>query len=66
MPPYTDSPPNAFGSGPLPDVVEIGLLLPASWAVELVEMSKRRGQSVAQILRGMIDLEISTERALRN
>jgi hypothetical protein len=37
------------------DVVEIGLLLPASWADALLEMSKRRGQSIAQILRGMID-----------
>jgi hypothetical protein len=37
------------------DVVEIGLLLPASWAEALLEMSKRRGQSIAQILRGMID-----------
>ena len=37
------------------DVVEIGLLLPAEWADALLEISKRRRQSVGQILRGMID-----------
>ena len=37
------------------DVVEIGLLLPASWADALLEMSRRRRQSVGQILRGLID-----------
>lgn len=37
------------------EVVEIGLLLPASWADALLEMSKRRRQSVGQILRTMID-----------
>ena len=40
------------------EVVEIGLLLPASWADALLEMSKRRRQSVGQILRGMIDREL--------
>jgi hypothetical protein len=37
------------------DVVEIGLLLPAAWAEALLKIAKRRGQSVAQILRSMID-----------
>lgn len=37
------------------EVVEIGLLLPTAWADALIEMSKRRRQSVGQILRGMID-----------
>jgi hypothetical protein len=37
------------------DVVEIGLLLPVSRADALIELSKRRQQSVAQILRGLID-----------
>ncbi len=41
---------NVFG-----DVVEIGLLLPASWADALLEISKRRRQSVGQVLRSMID-----------
>jgi hypothetical protein len=36
------------------DVVEIGLLLPANWAEALVELSRRRRQSVGQILRGWI------------
>ena len=40
------------------DVVEIGLLMPASWADALLEMSKRRRQSVGQILRGLIDREL--------
>jgi hypothetical protein len=37
------------------EVVEIGLLLPVNRADALVELSKRRQQSVAQILRGLID-----------
>jgi hypothetical protein len=37
------------------EVVEIGLLLPASWADALLAMSKRKRQSVGQILRSMID-----------
>jgi hypothetical protein len=37
------------------EVVEIGLLLPASRADALVELSRRRQQSVAQILRSLID-----------
>ena len=46
---------NKLGMMASGEVVEIGLLLPASWADALVEMSKRRRQSVGQILRGMID-----------
>jgi hypothetical protein len=38
-----------------PDVVEIGLLLPTSRINALIELSKKRHQSVGQILRGMID-----------
>ena len=41
-------------TGSLSDVVEIGLLLPADWAAELIELSKKRQQSVAQILRSFI------------
>ena len=37
------------------DVVEVGLLLPANWADALLEMSKRKQQSVGQLLRAMID-----------
>jgi hypothetical protein len=36
------------------DVVEISLLLPSGWANELIELSRERQQSVAQILRSMI------------
>jgi hypothetical protein len=43
------------GMGATEAVVEIGLLLPASWADALLEMSKRRRQSVGQILRTIID-----------
>ena len=45
------------------DVVEIGLLLPASWADALLEMSKRRRQSVGQILRTMIDRGLMDDEA---
>ena len=37
------------------EVVEINLLLPARWALDLMELSRERGQSVGQILRSMID-----------
>ena len=37
-----------------PQVVEIGLLLPANWAAALIELSKIRQVSVAQILRGSV------------
>ena len=36
------------------DVVEISLLLPSRWANDLIELSRERHQSVAQILRSMI------------
>ncbi|HZW31839.1 MAG TPA: hypothetical protein VFF52_14095 [Isosphaeraceae bacterium] len=36
------------------DVVEISLLLPARWAQDLMTLSRERGQSIGQILRGMI------------
>jgi hypothetical protein len=36
------------------DVVEISLLLPARWAQDLMTLSRERGRSVGQILRGMI------------
>ncbi len=36
-------------------VVEFGLLLPAEWAVTLIELSKKRQQSVGQMLRSAIE-----------
>jgi hypothetical protein len=38
-----------------PDVVEIGLLLPTSRVNALIELSKKKHQSVGQILRGLIE-----------
>jgi hypothetical protein len=40
------------------DVVEIGLLLPASRVDALIELSRKKRQSVGQILRGLIDREL--------
>lgn len=37
------------------DVVELPLLLPKKRAEELLRLSKRRNQSVAQILRNLVD-----------
>ena len=41
------------------DVVEIGLLLPASRAEALLALSRQRHQSVGHILRGLIDQAIA-------
>jgi len=38
-----------------PDVVEVGLLLPTDWAVALVKLSEKRQQTVAQILRSLVE-----------
>jgi hypothetical protein len=40
------------------DVIEIGLLLPTSRVNALIELSKKKRQSVGQILRGLIDREL--------
>jgi hypothetical protein len=49
----TDAP--AVFNETLGEVVEIALLLPASRAEALVALSRRRRQSVGQILRQLID-----------
>ena len=41
------------------DVVEIGLFLPTHRAEALIALSRQRRQSVAQILRGLIDQAIA-------
>ena len=41
------------------DVVEIGLFLPSHRAEALIALSRRRRQSVGQILRGLIDQAIA-------
>lgn len=46
---------------PPDDVVEIGLLLPKNWANALIELSKRRQQSVGQILRHLIDRALTDD-----
>ena len=43
------------------DVIHVNLLLPAERAEALIAMSRRRQQSVGQILRGLIDREIASE-----
>jgi hypothetical protein len=49
-----DTPANVAGNEDGAEVVEIGLLLPANWAIALIELSKVRGESVAQILRASV------------
>ena len=46
------------------DVVEIGLLLPANWAVALVELSKKREESVGQLIRTCIGRELCKNNAV--
>jgi hypothetical protein len=48
---------SAFQGGKVPasDVVEIGLLLPTSRVNALIELSRKKQQSVAQLLRDLID-----------
>jgi uncharacterized protein with PIN domain len=43
------------------DVIHVNLLLPAERAEALIAMSRRRQQSVGQILRNLIDREIASE-----
>jgi hypothetical protein len=42
------------GDNKAAEVVEIGLLLPAEWAGALMELSKKRQESVGQLLRAFI------------
>jgi hypothetical protein len=41
-------------SSEMPQVVEVGLLMPAHWASALLELSRIRQTSVAQILRASV------------
>ena len=50
----SDLVPSLALTGSRDDVVEIGLLLPAHWAIALVELSKQRRESVGQLLRALI------------
>lgn len=53
-------PPTLFPDGQS-EIVEVPLLLPTRRLEELVAMSRRRGISVAQILRQLIDQAIAAE-----
>ena len=44
-------------------VVEIGLFLPARRAQALIDLSRRKGQSVGELLRGLIDQAIAAPEA---
>ena len=44
------------------DVVEIGILLPANRAADLIQIARSRRESVGQLLRGMIDRELAAQR----
>jgi hypothetical protein len=49
-----DTPASPVSNVGLPQVVEVGLLLPVNWANALIELSRLRGESVAQIVRASI------------
>ena len=42
------------------DVVEIGILLPANRAADLINIAKARQESVGHLLRKLIDRELAT------
>jgi hypothetical protein len=44
---------------PSDDVVELGLLLPANRVAELLRLAQARQESVGQLLRKLIDRELS-------
>ncbi len=46
----------------LDDVVEIGILLPASRAADLIQIAKSRQESVGHLIRKMIDRELAAQR----
>ena len=50
-----------LGKGLRDDVVEVALLLPTNRAEALVAMSRRRHESVGQILRNLIDRALDTD-----
>ena len=46
----------------LEDVVEIGILLPANRAADLIQIAKARHESVGHLLRKLIDRELAMDR----
>lgn len=57
---YSSEVPPVFGETP-PAVVEITLLLPTNRAEALVALSRRRGQTVGQVIRQMIEGALAAE-----
>lgn len=53
---------SALGTGAADVVVEVALLLPANRMAALVALSRRKRQSVGQLLRGLIDEALAVER----
>lgn len=58
MKPFATNSALPIGPSAADPVVEIGLLLPAKRAEALIALSRERRQSVAQILRGLIEREL--------
>lgn len=56
---FDDGPADFPGTTEVPQVVEVGLLLPANWAAALIQLSKERGETVAQILRASVAKTLS-------
>jgi hypothetical protein len=50
-----------FGNGERDEVVELALLLPASRAEALLDLSRQRRESVAQTLRALIERALAAE-----
>jgi hypothetical protein len=58
MAPYQSTSAPEFSTSSPPDVIEVGLLLTAGRVNALIELSRKKRQSVSQILRGLIDREL--------
>ncbi len=58
--------PARAGSEGHADVVEIGLLLPVNRAADLMDLAKTRRESVGQVLRKLIERELSGDLAGRS
>jgi hypothetical protein len=50
----TGAPASIIGTSTSEEVVEVSLLLPASWVNALIDLSSKRDQTVGQILRSLI------------
>lgn len=50
-----------LGNPRLDDIVEVSLLIPSRWADDLMELSRKRGQTVGQLIRSMIGQALEHE-----